>query len=396
MNSIKYTVVIPAYNEEKAIVLTIEEVKNVVNEEYEILVVDDGSEDKTYELARKCDVKVIRHKKNKGKAAAIRTGIENALGEIVVTIDADCTYEANAIPKLVELVENGVDLAIGSRFLGHIEGMKFLNKFGNKIFSGLITLFTGQKITDAQSGLRAFRKDLFYRLAIQARGLDLETEMTARAVKEGYIVKEIPIKYRERIGKSKLRPFADGYRMLKAVFKGVRPLSGLRKVLVRREIGKYIVPHTKILYFGFDGGDLIKHLIKTNEVHYVGIPTKSLPKGIIWRDEPEGEYDYVIITNLQDVVDDLELLKLAYGNLKSGGRAIIWLTNPNAHAILSWLGILRLIGTPKHIRYYSKHIEAILEYVGFKLNLYKKCNLRLNILVAGEKHELQETKMGRR
>lgn len=384
--NVKYTVIIPAYNEEEAIVPTIEEVKNIVNEEYEILVVDDGSEDETFELAKNCGVRVIKHERNRGKATAIKTGVENSTGEIVITIDADCTYEANAIPKLVKLVESGVDLAIGSRFLGQMEGMKFLNKLGNKIFSGLITLFTHQKITDAQSGLRAFKKSLFYRLSVEARGLDFETEMTARAVKGGYTVEEIPIKYKERVGKSKLKPFSDGYRMLRAVLRGTRPLSGLRKILLRKEIIKQVTPETKILYIGSDGGDLVSHLTDTNEIHYFGKPIKSIPKGIVWKDVTDKDYDYVVVTNLQDVADDLALLKFAYDCLKKGGKIIIWLSNPNAHAILSWLMVLKLIGSGLHIRYYTGNITRVLKQIGFGNILYKKCNLHMNIVVVGEKN----------
>jgi|GEM_PF-697018 len=385
MRQVRYTVVIPAYNEEGGIVQTIEDVKNATNEEFEILVVDDGSEDKTYDLATACGVRVVRHEVNKGKATALETGIENATGDIIVTIDADCTYEAEAISRLIKIIEDGADLAIGSRFLGKPRGMTLLNKIGNKIFSSLITLFTKQKITDAQSGLRAFKKALFYRLAVKAKGLDWETEITARAVKEGYVVREIPIKYTERIGKSKLRPFADGYRMLKAVFRGTRPLSGLRKMLVRRVIGRYITTKAKILYMGHDGGDLVSHLVGANEIHYVDKPVKSIAKGIIWKEDADFDYDYVVATHLQDVVDDLALLRFAYEHLKKGGKIFIWLSNPNAHAILSWFMILRLIGKGVHIRYYSGNIQNLLKHFGFEDIPYRKCNLHMNIVVVGKK-----------
>jgi glycosyltransferase involved in cell wall biosynthesis len=385
MREVRYTIVIPAYNEEEAIVQTIKDVKNATSDEYEILVVDDGSTDKTHELATRGEVKVIRHEVNKGKATAIKTGVENALGEIILTIDADCTYEAKAIPHLIKIVEDGADLAIGSRFLGRPKGMTLLNKIGNKIFSSLITLFTEQKITDAQSGLRAFHKDLFYRLAVKAKGLDWETEITARAVKEGYLVREIPIKYTERVGKSKLRPFADGYRMLRAAFRGTRPLSGLRKILIRREIGRYTTPKAKILYMGHDGGDLVSHLVETNVIHYVGTPIKSIPKGIIWKEDADFDYDNVVVTHLQDVLDDLAELKFAYEHLKKNGKIFIWLSNPNAHAVLSWLMILRLIGEGSHIRYYSGNVQNLLRHFGFKDMLYRKCNLHMNIVVVGKK-----------
>jgi len=381
----KYTVLIPAYNEEKAILETIEGVKGAVDDSYEILVIDDGSMDRTYELAKSCGVRVIRHETNKGKATALKTGVENAIGGIIATIDADCTYEAAKIPDCIRAVEQGADLAIGSRFLGQSRTMGILNRIGNRIFSSLISFFTGQRITDAQTGLRAFRKELFYRLPTRAKGLDWETEMTARAVKEGYIVKEIPTKYEERVGESKLDPFADGYRMLKAVFKGTRPLSELRRFLVRRIMSQHIKPNAKVLYLGWDGGDLVSHLVGSNTIHYMGEPISPIPKGVGWVEKADIDYDHIVITHLQDVVDDLGQLKFAYEHLKKGGKLLIWLSNPNAHAILSWLMILKLIGKVWHIRYYSGNIQKILKHIGFEPELYKRCNLHINILVTGKK-----------
>jgi len=383
----KYTVLIPAYNEEKAIVNTVESVKKVIDNSYEILVIDDGSTDNTYELAKSCNVKVIQHKINKGKATALETGVKNALGDIVATIDADCTYESSKIIDLVRAVENGADLAIGSRFLGHSEGMKPLNKFGNLIFSFLISFFTGKRITDAQSGLRAFRKDLFFRLAVKAKGLDWESEMTSRAIKEGYSVVEIPIKYKERVGKSKLHPLKDGYRMMRAIFKGTRPLSGIRQFLVRRMISKYVEPDTKILYLGEDGGGLVGHLVNTNTIHYIGIPRSPIPKRVMWKDKADKDYDYVVITNLADVVEELEVLRFACESLRKNGKVLIWLANPNAHAILSWLMVLKLLGMAFHIRYYTGDIRKLLNYVGLEMVGYRKCNLHINLFVVGEKVE---------
>ncbi|MDI6639936.1 MAG: glycosyltransferase [Methanocellales archaeon] len=387
MITIKKSIIIPAYNEEEAIVKTIDGVKNVINESYEVLVIDDGSSDNTYELAKSCGVKVLRHEMNKGKAAAIATGIESASGEIITTIDADCTYEAEAIPKLVELVEKGADLAIGSRFLGQIEGMRLLNKIGNKIFSNLISLFVGQKNTDAQSGLRCFRKDLFRRLIVEAKGLDFETEMTSRALKEGYKVVEIPIKYRERVGESKLNPFVDGYRMLRALLRGTRPLDRYRRYLLRKVMKEHIEPNTKVLYIGSDGGSLVSHLVGVNTIHYYGIPQKSIPKGLVWLKEPEKDYDFVVMTDLTEVEDDIKYLQLANKCLKNGGKIIIWLPNPNAHALLSWLMLLRLLGPFEHIRYYTMGIQKLLLQTNFKMVLFKRCNLHVNILVIGEKEE---------
>ena len=174
--------------------------------------------------------------------------------------------------------------------------------------------------------------------------------------------------------------------MLKAVFRGVRPFSGVRKILARRKISKFVKPNSKILYFGADGGRLIHNLASNNEIHYLGSSYDLIPKGITCVDSvKKSYYDYVIITDLQDVIDDVFHLQLAYSCLKHNGKAIIWLSNPNAHALLSWLMIMRMLGKKLHIRYYTKEIEKLLKKVGFRDVLYEKCNLHLNIIVTCEK-----------
>ncbi len=391
MNFAKYTVVIPAYNEEEGISRTIEDVKRATDSNYELLVVDDGSKDNTYNLAVDSGGRVLRHEINRGKVAALETGIMNASGDIIITIDGDATYEAAKITDLAELVENGADLAIGSRFFGDAQGMKFFNRLGNWMFSFLISILTGQRVTDAQSGLRAFRKELFFRLAVKAKGLDWETEITSRALKEGYVVKEIPTAYSERMGESKLHPVKDGYRMLRAIFKGTRPLSGVRRFLVGRIISKHIEAGEKILYLGTDGGFLIKGVIATNEVHYIGDLEEPLYKGIKWIKTPGEKYDAVILASLTEVIDDAEIFRKASRSLKMGGKLIIWLPNPNAHALLSWLMMLKLLPEFKHIRYYSMNIEKLLNYFKFDMVLYKICNFHINILVIGRKVEELKT-----
>lgn len=211
------TLVIPAYNEEQAIAQTIAQVPTDLKRYGEVLVVDDGSKDATYELAKKCGVRVIRHLKNKGKYFALETGINEARGHIIVTIDADCTYPAGDIHLLVKGILDGNDLMVGSRFKGVIIGMPVLNRMGNMLLSQLASIVAHKKFTDAQSGFRAFRKDLFFRLNLKSKSLEMETEMTTKAVKYGFRMGEIPIHYKERVGKSKLNPMKDGWRMFKAI-----------------------------------------------------------------------------------------------------------------------------------------------------------------------------------
>ena len=214
----KTTLVVPAYNEEEALPKTLDEYIDFVDE---IVVVNDGSKDRTdqiaTEYARTCPkVKYIRHDVNKGKPAALRTGVAAATGDVLIFTDADCTYPARYIPEFIKRIGKGSDIVLGARAFDK-GNIPMMNKIGNTIFSTLITFFCYTKITDAQTGYRAMRKNFYPELDVQARGLEYETKMTLRAAKLGYTITEVPIEYRKRVGKSKLNPVKDGFYMLKSI-----------------------------------------------------------------------------------------------------------------------------------------------------------------------------------
>ena len=214
----KISLVVPAYNEELAI-------KKVVNEalEYvdEIIVVDDGSKDNTSKIVKDTfsdnpKVKLIKHSVNQGKAHALRTGVSNATGDIVVFTDADDTYPACHIPELAaEIQRSNADVVIGSRFMPRPpKHMSFSHIMGNKLFSGLVSYISSAEITDSQSGMRAFKREIFPEIDVKARSLEYEPKATARAAKLGYKIKEIPIGYRARIGQSKINEVRDGLKII--------------------------------------------------------------------------------------------------------------------------------------------------------------------------------------
>ena len=198
----------------------------------EIIVVDDGSTDRSYELMKEYDVKIVRHEHNLGKPAAINTGVMNAKGEILIFTDADNTYPAEYIPKFVEKIESGADLVLGSRFLDGIENMRGINIIGNKVLSLIAGLITGVSFSDSQTGYRAIRKDLYGNLNIRSKGLDFETKMSVTVAKRGYNIIEFPIKYRERIGESKLKPVRDGLRMFVAIISIIKEMSLLVRTIL--------------------------------------------------------------------------------------------------------------------------------------------------------------------
>ena len=185
----------------------------------EVIMVDDGSSDGTFQAAQRLvgeKVKLLRHDVNQGKVAALRTGVLQASGDVIIFTDADNTYPARYVPQLVQEIEKGADLVLGARIQAR-ENIPAFNRLGNNIFSFLATYISCIRIKDSQTGMRAFRREMFDKLDVKAKGLEFETKMTVRAAKLGYKIVEIPIEYRERVGKSKLNPLKDGARMLTAL-----------------------------------------------------------------------------------------------------------------------------------------------------------------------------------
>ena len=210
------SLIIPAFNEEEAIGLVIEEYYPFVDE---IIVVDDGSKDKTYEIAshyQDAKVNVIAHTQNQGKVGALLTGVRKSTGDIIIFTDADCTYPARYIPVFLSELNRGADLVLGVRNI-EAHNIPLFNRIGNAVFSTMATYISGKYISDGQTGYRAFRKEMMDELLVSAKSLEFETKMTVRAAKLGYVISEVPIEYRERVGTSKLHPIRDGYRMFRAL-----------------------------------------------------------------------------------------------------------------------------------------------------------------------------------
>ncbi|MDZ7722075.1 MAG: glycosyltransferase family 2 protein [candidate division KSB1 bacterium] len=207
------TVVIPAFNEQESIRNTIEKLQIMMDSDprvWECIVVDDGSLDDTAKIASSCRVKLIRHSRQKGYGAALKTAILASSSEIICITDADETYPNDKLPVMVNELADGVyDMVVGDRQGKYIKSQKArgLTKWTlKKIANWLVS----EKIPDLNSGLRVFRRQaLVGFLSILPDGFSFTTTITLAMLTNDYSVRYYPIDYFERKGRSKIRPVHD-------------------------------------------------------------------------------------------------------------------------------------------------------------------------------------------
>ena len=185
---------------------------------YEILVVDDGSADKTVEVAHARQVRVQQHTENRGAGAARKTGLVHARGDIIVMIDADGTYPAEAIPQLLEYFPM-YDQVVGARQTE--KGThRILRTLAKESVKALASYLVGKKIPDLNSGLRAFKKDLMLRyMYLIPDGFSCVSTMSLAFLANRHTVAYMPITYFERIGRSKFHPITDTYNYILTVIR---------------------------------------------------------------------------------------------------------------------------------------------------------------------------------
>lgn len=226
LNIPELRIVIPAYNEESSVGEVIDGTREACKDA-EIIVVDDGSKDNTAAIAKRRKVKVISNPTNYGYGKALKIGFNSKTDYIkyFAFLDADNTYPPEKIPELYNLCkgkENGIDIAVGSRFLGDNTGMPVIRKLGNKFFALIVSIYTGKKITDAGSGMRVFKASLLSEFMDLPDGLSFTPGMTVKALHKGMNYHEIPIEYNERAGESKLSAIKDGYRFFNVISNTVK------------------------------------------------------------------------------------------------------------------------------------------------------------------------------
>ena len=200
----KLSVVIPCYNEFATIWTIVEKVQNAPIKEIEIIVVDDASTDGTREILKneieeKVD-KVIYHEDNMGKGQAIRTGLDHVNGGIILIQDADLEYDPNDYDKLLTPVLNGkAEVVYGSRRLGGNSNRSYNRYyFGGVFLTWLTNVLYGSRITDEPTCYKVFKSDVLKNLNLKAKRFEFCSEVTAKILKRGYQIYEVPISYYPR------------------------------------------------------------------------------------------------------------------------------------------------------------------------------------------------------
>ncbi len=208
----KLSIIIPVFNEEKTIreiikKVALVEIPDVIKE---IIVVDDGSTDATASIISNfhppaggpiSNLQIIRHRKNQGKGAAVKTGIKYATGDYIVIQDADLEYNPKDIIRLMEPIKKGVAKVVyGTRlkrlpniFKDERRPLFFIHYFGNRFLSFITSVLYGQWITDMETGYKIFPRDTVEKITLRARSFDFEPEITAKLLKQGYKILEVSI-----------------------------------------------------------------------------------------------------------------------------------------------------------------------------------------------------------
>jgi glycosyltransferase involved in cell wall biosynthesis len=211
--------VVPAVNEEKTIGGVIDGVKNHLEK---IVVIDDGSSDRTGEIAEKHGAEVVRHEENMGKGQSLRDGFDRALKagcEAVIVLDGDGQHDPAEIPKFVERAEAGAaGIIVGNRMSG-ARGMPLLRRFTNRFMSFLISRVCGQRIPDSQCGYRLLKRPVLEKVSLSTDCFETESEMLIRAGRAGFLIESVPVKTIYSRETSKIRPLTDTVRFFRFIFR---------------------------------------------------------------------------------------------------------------------------------------------------------------------------------
>ncbi len=221
----KITILIPVYNEVNTLIPILEKLESIdfYGLEKEIILIDDYSTDGTKELYKNLNYKVLYHEKNMGKGASLRDGFKEATGDIVTIQDADLEYNPEDLLPLVKAVlDNEADVAYGSRFMNIDKSKNFMltHFLGNKMLTIITNLLYGATLTDMETCYKVFKAEYVKHLNIKSNRFDFEPEITAKVLKQGARLKEVPITYVARgFEEGKKISWKDGFAAIFALIK---------------------------------------------------------------------------------------------------------------------------------------------------------------------------------
>lgn len=225
------SVVLPAFNEEEGITVTLERLQSVPLN-LEVIVVDDGSTDRTSEVAKQFGARVVRHPANGGYGHSLKSGILAATHDLIAIADADGTYPVEELPAMMQKMEEGFDMVVGVRHGAHFRGT-FLKMPARFVFQFLVEFSTGRHIPDINSGLRIFRKsDIVPLFPLLCGTFSFTTTLTLAYCFLRKFICYVPIRYEKRIGKSKVRLVRDSLRTLQYIVESIARFNPLKLYLL--------------------------------------------------------------------------------------------------------------------------------------------------------------------
>ena len=364
----KLSVIVPVYNERWFLPEVVRRVLNSpVSLEKEVIIVDDGSTDGSYEVAlqlaqRDSRLKVIRHQRNRGKGAAIQTGITAVSGDVVIIQDADFEYDPTDYPLLLTpILEGKADAVYGSRFVGHCRRVLFFwHTLVNKFLTLVSNMVNDLNLTDMETGYKAIRADILRHLRLTARTFTIEPELTCRLAQWGARIYEVPISYTGRTyeeGK-KIRP-RDGlkalaailyYRFIDTQFTNDEAFVTLRSVKRAAAYNRWIIDKVRpflgrrILEAGAGIGNLSTMLLRSERLvlvdrdprycemlqsRFFGWTNVSVNQGDLTEAKTFDPYrterlDTIFCANvLEHIADDQKVLNHFYQVLEEGGHCVL-------------------------------------------------------------------------
>lgn len=214
------TIVMPCLDEEEGVGICVRKALSWLERSGhsgEVIVVDNGSTDRSVEVASQAGARVIPESR-RGYGRAYLTGLAATRSRYIVMGDADDTYDFSDLDALIRPLEEGVDLVIANRFKGGVAAgaMPWTHRYiGTPAINLLMNMFTGAKVGDSQSGFRAFTREAYQRMGLRSEGMEFASEMVVRSARGGLRITEVPMPYLPRVGETKLRTFRDGWRHLR-------------------------------------------------------------------------------------------------------------------------------------------------------------------------------------